>query len=710
MRRRLGYQVAAGSLIAVVVFAGAGGQLAWNLYQKEDQARREAVAAHASDAAQALNGFLNGELATLSAIAASPVVVAGDVEQMFAFFERADPAGVAAGAGLGWVDRSGWLRVLVSGRSYLPIDLSNRDYVQTVLQTGQPYVSNVTLSTGDIPFVTVAAPTFDPGGVQNGVLIRSRNVSVANVFDELVDSWDDVHVLDRQGNLVVDHGPVPAGLTPAPSDVVAAARDGRSTVALQSGRRVVSTAPIDAAGWTVLVDPPWSAVLGDVHRQWVLSMTGVAVTALCAFLGLGLLSRRTQQQSNLVAALALAGARAESLQRIATRLSAALTPAEVSDVVREEVRISTGADAVTVGVVDTARQSIVWLAMAGYSDRFRDAYSALPLDSRSAAAEAVRSARPIVIQDRGDYLELYPEFREAAMAEDAEASGKWPLIVAGKCLGVLGLMWKSPHRLDASERRHIETIASLVARSVVRSTAYASERDLAEALQQAVMPTLPPQIDGLQIAGRYLPDSEGTVGGDWYDVMLVAQNSALLVVGDVVGHGIPAAQDMVQLRNAIRTLAIEGHEPDRILAEMDQVVRAATSSRYATAIVAIVALDRRELSYSVAGHPPPMVRHGNGAVSVLRGSGGPPLGIVNQRLARAVQRVELAPDDCVVLYTDGLIENRHASYDESLNVLTDVLATTNADDLEAWCDDIIERCAEHTGPQLDDICVLVVRC
>ena len=184
----------------------------------------------------------------------------------------------------------------------------------------------------------------------------------------------------------------------------------------------------------------------------------------------------------------------------------------------------------------------------------------------------------------------------------------------------------------------------------------------------------------------------------------------VLAVGDVVGHGMTAAEDMTQLRNAGRTLAIVGHQPASILEELSRVTDWATSGKFATAAAAIVEPDVSQVTYATAGHPPILIRRAKtGTVEIPPSAEGPALCLPSDRDCPQYTQGQTGFDvgDIMLMYTDGLIERRGED-------LTEGIARV-AERLQAWqpgarlgclCDELIASLA--TEPQLDDMCVLAV--
>jgi serine phosphatase RsbU (regulator of sigma subunit)/integral membrane sensor domain MASE1 len=255
-----------------------------------------------------------------------------------------------------------------------------------------------------------------------------------------------------------------------------------------------------------------------------------------------------------------------------------------------------------------------------------------------------------------------------------------------------------------------ERIEAVAARTLAQA-----ERDEAAVvtavLQLAVRPEPPGSVPNLAVGGIYRPASDAArIGGDWYDVVVLPKDRVLLAVGDVVGHGLEAVEDMTQLRFATRALAIGRHTPAAILTELAAITASATRGRFATAVVALYDPQLSNLTYSSAGHPPPALRRtGSPGVDWLDTSTGNPLGHHVDRPYEDIA-VGLAAGDLVVLYSDGMIEQRGEHIDEGLGRLARSLAGwTGADDidldLDRLCHRLIDDCRDG-APQTDDLCVL----
>jgi serine phosphatase RsbU (regulator of sigma subunit) len=141
---------------------------------------------------------------------------------------------------------------------------------------------------------------------------------------------------------------------------------------------------------------------------------------------------------------------------------------------------------------------------------------------------------------------------------------------------------------------------------------YANQRSVAETLQHSLLPEILPHMPGVDLAFRYLPGASGVdIGGDWYDVIPLDDTRVMIVVGDVSGRGVRAGAVMASLRFAIRAFASQGDSPPVILAKLTRLVDVDHDDHFATVLCAIVDVAAHTLAIANAGHPNPLLLHGD---------------------------------------------------------------------------------------------------
>jgi sigma-B regulation protein RsbU (phosphoserine phosphatase) len=233
---------------------------------------------------------------------------------------------------------------------------------------------------------------------------------------------------------------------------------------------------------------------------------------------------------------------------------------------------------------------------------------------------------------------------------------------------------------------------------------------LAASLQRSLL-TEPPAVPGLELAVRYLPAMQhAQVGGDWYDAFPLADGQTMLVIGDVAGHDVAAAATMAQARGVLRGIAstVTG-SPAAVLSALDRALLQLRVDTLVTLVAAAVHPGpdggTTTLTWSNAGHPPPVLAAADGTVSVLRRPTDLLLGI-SATARRADHTVQLSPGDTVLLYTDGLVERRGSTLDEGTDWLVEALTPLAGRPLEQLCDVLLEGMA---GAVPDDVALLAVR-
>ncbi|MET0144040.1 MAG: SpoIIE family protein phosphatase [Ilumatobacteraceae bacterium] len=231
--------------------------------------------------------------------------------------------------------------------------------------------------------------------------------------------------------------------------------------------------------------------------------------------------------------------------------------------------------------------------------------------------------------------------------------------------------------------------------------------ELARDLQRVMRPDSLPVVEGWCLAVHDEPAGRGQIGGDWFDVFEAADGVVVAVVGDVAGHGLTAAAEMAQLRNSLRAYLLDDPSPSGALERLDRLMARALRGTIATAVCAVIDTRTSEARIAHAGHVPALVVRSEGA-TLLESGGDPLLGFSTS--PRQEQRLTLGPGDALVLYSDGLVEQRRRPIDVGLALLCAEAHAVVADS-ERDAVDIAERLAGrlHDDDDEDDTSVLVIR-
>ena len=352
--------------------------------------------------------------------------------------------------------------------------------------------------------------------------------------------------------------------------------------------------------------------------------------------------------------------------------------------------------------------------------------------------QAVSRLETIIVPDL--QADFYPAPSEESMSAANQAGLTSvlasPLYARGELLGSISLALSrltdrpDPH-YDLSDGDLIGAIAGRVAVAIDNAMLFEAERRTALAFQQSLLPQSVPELDGLDVAFRYVPAKplathgqgiQTQVGGDWYDIIPLAAGRVGLVIGDVEGRGARAAATMGQLRATLRAYAQDEKSPADIMRKLDEWVRstapvgAGGDPPTVSCIYLIYDAWSRELTFANAGHAAPLlalkgtvspleVRH-KGVLLGVRGRG------IRGLPTYRDQAIRLPPGAALVLYTDGLTDRRpradgagHYTEAEVVAMLRDALRTApaSAGDLAAAAETAVP------GDIDDDMAILVFR-
>ncbi|MCP3818266.1 SpoIIE family protein phosphatase [Streptomyces sp. A3M-1-3] len=321
------------------------------------------------------------------------------------------------------------------------------------------------------------------------------------------------------------------------------------------------------------------------------------------------------------------------------------------------------------------------------------------------------------LRSAAGWIAQNPEHAQRILAHNVHSLVSVPLFARGVLLGIASFYRsEDPAPFGDDDRSLAQELAARAALCIDNARRYTREHTLALALQRSLLPRGLPEQDAVEVAHRYLPAESG-VGGDWFDVIPLSGTRVALLVGDVVGHGLHAAATMGRLRIAARNFAELELAPDELLTHLDNLLvrldreeggeNAAVGSTGivgATCLYAIYDPTSQQCTMARAGHPPPALVHPDSTVTFPDLPAGPPLGLGGLPFETA--EIHLPEGSQLVLYTDGLIEDRHRDIDVALDQLRRVLAHPDRTP-EDTCEAVIDAVApDHPG---DDIALLVAR-
>ncbi|BCM65629.1 MULTISPECIES: SpoIIE family protein phosphatase [Streptomyces] len=401
-----------------------------------------------------------------------------------------------------------------------------------------------------------------------------------------------------------------------------------------------------------------------------------------------------RQQTSVVQVISAALAHARSVQ-------------DVIDVLKDTHGVRhLGAASLVMGLVEAGR---IRLVAEGPAGSFVPGTRVTRIDEPYPMSEVVRTLTPRFIESPEEFAAGYPILWPHITDLHITSAAYLPLIAQARPIGAMGLLYDDRRGFSTEERAVLVALGSSIAQSLMRAMLYEQEKDLAQGLQQAMLPRTIPSVRGADVAVRYRSAALGRdIGGDWYDLIPLPGGRVGAVIGDVQGHDTHAAAVMGQLRIVLRAYAAEGHTPATVMARASVFLHELDTDRFATCLYAEADLSTGVVQMVRAGHIDPLVRGSDGSCARIPVEGGLPLGLSAEfgRLEYPVATLELDPGHTLLLCTDGLVEQPGTDLDDGMRSLT-ALVADGPDEVRDLADRLIQRSEEQGGD--DDVALLLLR-
>lgn len=398
------------------------------------------------------------------------------------------------------------------------------------------------------------------------------------------------------------------------------------------------------------------------------------------------------------------GARAARLLRVTAALAQTRTPEDVAAVV-----VSEGVDALRASggsllVPAEDGQHVAVPGAVGYEGVLLDALREERIDAPLPAATALRTGKAVWLESPEERDREFPELHglEAATVSMCAV----PLVVAGRVHGALRFSFSDPKIFDDEERTFVLALAAQTAQTLQRTESYQAERTAALGLQRALLPDDAPAIPGWTVATYYRPAGDQEAGGDFYDLLPLADGRFAAIVGDVMGRGLEAAAAMAQIRSVVRAYAVEDPDPFRVFQRVDSFFESFAVPQLVTAVYFLVDPGSGTVRIVNAGHLPPILVDPNGS-RALPTVTGPPFGLGSGE--RGALTLRLASGAALVAVTDGLVERRGEDIDEGFDRILRATGEPQEGDAETLLKRVLSASVTQQAANDDDVTVLVLR-
>ena len=403
----------------------------------------------------------------------------------------------------------------------------------------------------------------------------------------------------------------------------------------------------------------------------------------------------------------------ESFQRglidLAAEVSLTLETGLVLESICHRARSLLGVDGVYIWILKEAERQLVGGAACGFSAQ-EFLGQTVPLEQIS------RGPIRAMVSRQGFFRHNVPAWEDSPLAGPFHVMADMfqPLISGGVPLGVMVFTDTSnPNRFDEVALARGRLVSGYAATALANARTYERERRIAETLQRGLLPEVPDNVDGLEIAHFYSPArKEAAIGGDFYDyIELDAEDCSGIVVGDVSGKGLEAAVVTAMAKYVVRAYTAEDAEPVEVLARANNAIEKYTvPEMFITMIYGLLYTKARRFRYASAGHEPLLIYRDDGKRVEYQAAEGIAAGIQRDQ-EFLTHEVVMSPGDMLILYTDGLTDARSPDGEflgqEGLAKLVVELAGPSA---QVFLAALMQRVRAYSaGEWADDVAVMVIR-
>ncbi len=352
-------------------------------------------------------------------------------------------------------------------------------------------------------------------------------------------------------------------------------------------------------------------------------------------------------------------AREEQIYHLTTLVAGAFSLQEVLDKLAEAAVKITGVKACSIRLLDEEAGELKMQSTYGLSKEYRNKGV---VSKKDTVIKAAFGGEAVVLDDMR--VDGRVKYKEATIKEGLVSQLTVAMQFRGKSIGVLRLYSPRPKQFYQDDIGLARAVASQCAVAITNAKLYAEaiegeriaeQMRLAGVIQRRMIPKKSPQIPGLDVAATYIPCFD--VGGDFYDFLEIRENCIVVVIADVVGKGIPAAIMMSLFRGTVRAYAdAEGSREDieEVINKLNKMAsRECRAGEFVTLFYAIIDVKEQSITYCNCGHEPTVLIREEQITGLEKG--GFALGVRGQA-EYEIETVSLKDGDCLLFYTDGLID------------------------------------------------------
>ncbi|MFE0632790.1 SpoIIE family protein phosphatase [Streptomyces sp. NPDC058864] len=421
-------------------------------------------------------------------------------------------------------------------------------------------------------------------------------------------------------------------------------------------------------------------------------------------------TKREARRRKALVALSGARQRAAEIAAFSSALITAATEREVQQVLLTRLAATFGGTGAALALVAEGRLCVS--SDAGIP-MLVAAVNGVSLDDPSPLPYAIRTGKPQFMRNQEEYKRRWPDGAMVPYFDQLESGCAVSITslspVGGEPLGGWAVTYDSEHHSSPDERALMSTLADLAGQALRRVRSREARVELAVALQESMLPTLPKHLPGLELTVRYRPSRDGLdIGGDWYDAFVVPDGAVALEIGDAQGHDVNAAAAMGQVRASMRAIAACGPDPATVLTRTNELLITMDAARFASCTMLHIDPCDGQVTGSSAGHVPLLYACDDGSHSVRELPGGPVLGVLPDAVYHE-GTFTLDRNAALIMVTDGVVEGPSLTLEAGLERVATLAAQAAHDGLNAeeTADRILD--AMVAVDHIDDAAVLIIR-
>ena len=403
--------------------------------------------------------------------------------------------------------------------------------------------------------------------------------------------------------------------------------------------------------------------------------------------------------------------RLQVLQAVTAGLSAAVNSEQIARVLADD-GLAMVADYGVVGLIDAPDGVVRTWTTGNFPTEVSATLARIPLDEAHSIpiAQSAVSGETIVLPSPDEIAAHYPRVVWTHEGTGTRSLIAVPVTSGRRPLGALAFGFATEGTPEPDLMSLAHTLAEAAGQAWERARLYEAEYTASHQLQRSLLPRIPAELPGIEIAVHYQPAvTQHDVGGDWYDAFELPGNRVGLVVGDVVGHDLRAAIAMGQLQIRLRALAARCPHPGAVLDALGQEASTVPGAHFVTVGFADYDAATATLRYSCAGHPPPLLVSSDRCAYLWEARSAP---LPIARGSRPYAAITVPPESTLIWYSDGLIERRHRDIDVGLDRLSTLAAGLAAADppldVDIWCQHIVSAMVADDVLD-DDVIIACVR-